>query len=168
MQVILIRHATAESAGPEGDEARKLTEAGRAEAAATAEALRAMGLKLDLVLTSPLARARETAEIVAQAHGGALVETEAFLGSADKARAGKLRKRLARLATEQVETVGLVGHAPAIDEYVAKLVAGKKRIGTSLSKAGAACIRMGCGQDGPAAELVWLLRREQLALLVRK
>jgi len=67
MQVYLLRHAIAEPRDPEHypvDADRPLTGTGARRMARAARGLRALGLRLDLVLSSPLERARQTARIV--------------------------------------------------------------------------------------------------------
>src|SRR5208283_3739184 len=66
MKLYVLRHAEAEpGAGGTSDEARQLTERGKARMAEAARGMRRLGLEFDAILTSPLARARQTAEIVA-------------------------------------------------------------------------------------------------------
>ena len=65
-QLILLRHAEAEPAQPgAGDINRPLTERGRLEAFAAAEAIATARLRIDEVLASPALRTRETAGLVA-------------------------------------------------------------------------------------------------------
>ena len=67
MQIYLLRHAIAETRDPERypvDADRPLTREGRNRMTRAARGLRSLGLRLDLVLTSPLLRARQTARIV--------------------------------------------------------------------------------------------------------
>jgi broad specificity phosphatase PhoE len=90
MRLILIRHAQSRHtlekiiAGPLG--CRGLTETGFGQAHALAERLHPLG-KVDLLLSSPVLRARQTAEIIAPALGLVLVEdarlTEQAPGAAD-------------------------------------------------------------------------------------
>src|SRR5579885_555197 len=65
MDLYLIRHAEAEprdEAGTTLDEDRALTDAGRDQARAVAAGLLRRGVRLDALVTSPLLRARQTAE----------------------------------------------------------------------------------------------------------
>jgi len=158
--VVFIRHASAKPAGAGGDEARRLTEEGRKESHTAARALQALGLKLQRVLASPLVRATETAGILAEVHAAAGPEEAGFL--APPGDAGRLRRRLAELDREGVGVVGLVGHAPSIDELLAALAAGARDIGASLTKAGAACVGLPAPGTGDPPELRWLMRRSQL------
>jgi len=63
MQAIFIRHGSAEAAGNGADADRRLTEEGYAQVRTTAEAVGAMGVRLELVLTSPLLRAAQSAAV---------------------------------------------------------------------------------------------------------
>jgi phosphohistidine phosphatase len=163
MQAVFIRHGSAEAGGTKPDADRQLTEEGHAEVRATAEALRRMGLRLERVLTSPLARAVRSAGLVSEAHGGAAVEVAEFLAPPADAKA--LRRRLTELAGADVSAVGLVGHTPSLEACIGELIAGPARPGLSLSKAGAACVELPPAGSADRPELQWLMRREQLAAL---
>ena len=165
MKVIFIRHASAEPAGADGDEARKLTAEGKAESKATAGALGVLGVRLDLILTSPLVRAVQTARVTAEVHAGAEVQVEDALAPPGDAEA--LRRRLAALNRGGPETVAVVGHAPSMDGFIAAVAASAEDIGTSLSKAGAACVLLPPPESSDPPELRWLMRREQLAMLAK-
>lgn len=67
--IYLMRHGRAIGVSPDGDDARWLTVRGRDEAAQVARELAARGLTLDAVVSSPLVRAVQTAEIAAAALG---------------------------------------------------------------------------------------------------
>jgi phosphohistidine phosphatase len=112
MLVFLVRHAHADPGDP--DEQRKLSERGRNEAEALADRLAAHGSPPRLVLTSPLLRARETAEALAGRVGAEL----------------RVDGRLAPGATatdvrEAVEgesgSVAVVGHQPDCSEIAREL-----------------------------------------------
>src|SRR2546422_7611941 len=68
MRIHLLRHAIAGPRDPRrypADSDRPLTHEGRRKMARAARGMRALGLRFDLVLTSPFVRARQTARIVA-------------------------------------------------------------------------------------------------------
>lgn len=65
--IYLLRHGDAEAEGPAGDAARRLTAKGETQAAAAGRALAALGAKIDVCLTSPRIRARDTAELACNA-----------------------------------------------------------------------------------------------------
>ncbi len=70
--LMLLRHAIAEDSSPSGrDEDRRLTSEGKRKLREVVAGMRALELPVDRILTSPLRRAVETAEIVAEACGAA-------------------------------------------------------------------------------------------------
>jgi phosphohistidine phosphatase len=115
-----------------------------------AEALRAMDLALDLIVTSPLARARRTAEIVAGelGLGGRLVEDARLASGFDVAR---LEQILA--AYGPAESVMVVGHEPDFSQTVAELIGGGDVV---MKKGGLARVDVAAPAAG-GGELVWLL-----------
>ena len=103
MLVYLCRHAKAVSGEP--DEARELTETGHEQARELGAHLAALSDPPVVVLTSPLVRARQTAEAIAEACDVELrIEPELAPG----ATVSGLRKALSRL----VGPVATVGHQP--------------------------------------------------------
>ena len=73
IELYLVRHAIAAERGPEwpDDTKRPLTHKGIARMRQLVEGLEDLGVELDLILTSPLLRARQTADLVHQGLGGA-------------------------------------------------------------------------------------------------
>ncbi len=113
--VLLVRHGKAEDGHPLGDKARALTTEGRREFREHAQRLAAT-IRLTSVITSPLVRAVQTAEVLADALGidGIVVARELSTdGSAE---------RLADFAREVGTGHALVGHNPTIAEAVSLLL----------------------------------------------
>ncbi len=163
MEVIFIRHASAQDASEVSDDSqRRLTDKGRTEARTTALALSELGASPSVVLASPAVRAVETAEIIAEEHGGRVEQSRMLAHPAD---AAAVRSRCQQLLAEGLECVVLVGHAPSLDHCIGELVASQPKVGISLSKAGAACVRLPAEYPDAAPELRWLMRREILAKL---
>jgi phosphohistidine phosphatase len=161
MDVIFVRHGSAQDRSEADDAQRQLTDQGRTEVTTTAQALRELGVKPAVVLTSPAVRAVQTGEILAELHDAARVETAQMLAHPADPKA--VRSRLQQLLAEGVECVALVGHAPSLDHCVGELTAGQPKIGVSLSKAGAACLELPPDYPNAAPELRWVMRREILA-----
>lgn len=163
--LILMRHAEAGEADERrwpGDRQRPLTEAGRREHAAAAEALRRMGVRFDRLLTSPLARALETAEITARAYGGtpAPEPTELLGDRAEPAAA------LAGLAAIEAGAVLCVGHEPTLSRLAALLIDPDGRARIEMAKSGVAVIY--CAQPvapGRGVLRLHLRPREMMRLL---
>jgi phosphohistidine phosphatase len=107
----LVRHAEAEKSGGVADAARRLTPGGRARFAAHAAAL-APGLRLTRVLSSPLARARETAELLAAAAGVPVEILEALAPGLSTGR------QILELARRSGAGAAFVGHNPEMAEAI--------------------------------------------------
>lgn len=110
MELLLIRHGKAEGHGlPGGDGARALVEKGRLQARKVGRLLLEQDLVPDLVLTSPLTRARETAEILAEVSGASAPVQEAWLACG--MRPEEAMQELSAY-TETMGRVAIVGHEP--------------------------------------------------------
>ncbi|MFO0842047.1 MAG: phosphohistidine phosphatase SixA [Gemmataceae bacterium] len=156
MHLYAIRHADAVPLGERGirrDEDRPLTEAGHAQSRTLAVALKKLGVKLDRLLTSPLVRARETAEGVRKHWGGAAPQIVACDLLAPGA---KKRELLERLREQHVDSLAIVGHNPDLSELVGWFL-GDKRAGISLEKAGLACVEFEAIPGKGSGHLAWLL-----------
>ncbi|NJM36637.1 MAG: hypothetical protein HC845_01485 [Akkermansiaceae bacterium] len=62
MDLILLRHGKAEDQNPQGDFFRELTEKGRDQSRRAAHLIKSAGKLPEVILTSPLIRARQTAD----------------------------------------------------------------------------------------------------------
>jgi phosphohistidine phosphatase len=112
VRLLLIRHADAPAGSP--DELRSLSPEGRAAAHALGERLAGSGIRPAAILTSPLLRARETADALAAALGCAVEPTEAL---APGATADGVRRAVAGRG----ETVIAIGHQPDCSRIAAAL-----------------------------------------------
>src|SRR5688500_17166369 len=109
MELLIVRHAPAVERGTGGyaDDDRPLTEEGEKKFRAAARGLARIFPKPDLILTSPLPRARQTAEIAAKAWGGGALTVAPPLAG------GSIRDLGALLAAHsEAERVALFGHEP--------------------------------------------------------
>lgn len=156
MKILLIRHAEAEdrasSQGIDDDRARRLTPRGRRTMRKGAKALCGIGPAPDVVATSPLVRAQETAAIVARAFDVAVEELGPLAPGGSK-------KALLAWFDEQPRdaTVACVGHEPDMGELASWLAAGSAR-GFVEFKKGAACLIEFDGRPrAGAGRLLWLL-----------
>ena len=126
-ELYLIRHGVAEERGDAwpDDSKRPLTEDGTSRMRKAARGLSRLGVAFDIVFTSPLVRARQTAEIVA---GGlaprpALVNIESLAPDAGYAALMADLEKHARKPR-----IALVGHEPDIGELAARLVGSRRAI----------------------------------------
>jgi phosphohistidine phosphatase len=107
-----VRHAEAASGSP--DELRPLTAEGRAQARSLGERLRSEGVDPSAILTSPLLRARETGELLAQ-------ELDAVTAVDERLAPGATAERVAEAAAERGGTVIAVAHQPDCSQIAAAL-----------------------------------------------
>jgi len=110
VRLFVVRHAEAAPGDP--DELRPLTDAGRAVARALGDRLAEYGI--EAVLSSPLLRARETADAIARAAG---LEAEPDERLAPGADADTVREAV----EGRGESVVTVGHQPDCSEIVLAL-----------------------------------------------
>ena len=76
----LLRHGDAEHTEGKADAERELTTKGERQARAAGQALKQLGVKLDVCLTSPKVRARQTAELACKELGVKVEEDERLVG----------------------------------------------------------------------------------------
>jgi phosphohistidine phosphatase len=160
MEIWLLRHAAAEDRAQSGRDAdRTLTEDGHRRAREVARGLAELETGIERILTSPFARARQTAEPVARALKLAeqLRETQALEPDADP------EEILQEVREEKVETILLVGHEPHLGALLGRLVAGRPGLEIPMKKAAVA--RLAWEGSGPAS-LRALLPARVLARLV--
>jgi len=112
MLLFLVRHAHSDPGEP--DELRPLSARGRGEAQALAERLAAHSTPPRLVLTSPLLRARETAEAVAEA-------TAAELRIDERLAPGASAEKLQESVDGESGPVAAVCHQPDCSEIALAL-----------------------------------------------
>ena len=156
MNLYLIRHAEAAPLGEGGvtdDPERPLTEKGRKQARLAAEALQARGIRLGVVLTSPLLRTRQTAEGIVQSWKAPAPELQRCDELAPGSKRRKLSRRLRDLGGA---AVALVGHQPDLNDYAAWLI-GSRKAQIELAKGGVACVSCADDVDKGAGVLLWML-----------
>ena len=112
MLVFLVRHAHAEQGDP--DELRALSDRGRDEARALATQLAGYVAPPAVVLTSPLLRARQTAEQIAQEAGVAVRIDE-------RLAPGATAELLRQAVDGEDGPVAVVGHQPDFSEIAFEL-----------------------------------------------
>lgn len=157
MKLILVRHAAAmERSEDIPEEQRYLTAEGRAFLRKTARTMLRNGVEPSLILTSPLTRAVQTADILA--------ETLSFIGPVilrNELAPGfdlvSLRKLLADYP--QVDELVVVGHEPDLGAIVSELLS--RRNGCSLKKGVAVKLKLGTDLQPPVS-FKWLASGKKL------
>ena len=118
MKLCFLRHGEADWPNwNKPDDERPLTERGRKEMKRVAKFLERLKFSADAILTSPLPRASQTAEIVAQRLG---IELKTDSALAHGFNVERLRRLLGKA---DVDCVMVVGHEPAFSEAIKELTA---------------------------------------------
>lgn len=150
VKLYFLRHGDAEPSHPDGDEARALTDAGIATLRAAAPIWRRLHLRPDVVLTSPLVRAVQTAELLSSA-----IDAPAPVVD-DRLRPGACWDDVAAAlaALPPAKRVAFVGHEPDFSTIVAELTGAAS---VKMRKGGLACVRFPGAPETGAGEIAWLL-----------
>jgi phosphohistidine phosphatase len=166
VKLLIIRH------GPAGDRAeweaegrddrlRPLTLQGKKEMRRIVEGLATIVSRIDLLATSPLVRAAQTAEIVASHFDCEPVTVDALAPGNDPDEVVKW------LREQREDVVAVVGHEPDLSTVAGYLLTGKSSSFLTLKKSGTCLLEL----DDPAgpgkARLEWLLTPRVLKQLGR-
>lgn len=149
MILYFLRHGDAGPAQSGDDDARKLTGRGEAALRAAAPLWRRLNLRPEVVLTSPLPRARRTAELVCEAVGGTPIADERLRPGAswdDMARA--------MAAHPDARRVLFVGHEPDLSAAIVELTSVAS---VRMRKGGLACLEFYGIPEAGGGEIAWLL-----------
>ena len=162
MKLLVVRHATAADKDEfartgKSDDLRPLTPAGKREMREVAQGLREVVPAIDVVATSPLVRAVQTAEILADSYKRKLVSVEALRPEARyedfaiwaRAQGGK-------------QVVAIVGHEPHLSGLASWLLASSKRSLLELKKGAACLLEFEESRGAGAATLLWSMPPKHL------
>ena len=164
VNVLVIRHGPAgdpEAWKAEGrdDRLRPLSPDGKKDMRQAASGLATLQPKVDIVASSPLVRAVQTAEIIASEYDCEVVTVDALVPDADPA------KTLEWIGKQRAgRTVALVGHEPHLSGLVSYMLAGKPTAFVELKKGGACLLEVASFSPG-SSTLKWLLTRRELVRL---
>lgn len=165
MKVLIIRH------GPAGDKRRwartgqpdtkrPLTAKGREKTRRASKGLRRVAPSLDLIVTSPLIRARQTAQIVAKA-----VKLSKILEIPELKPEAAPAALLHWLQGRREASIAVVGHEPQLGRFIAWVCARSREPLTVLKKG--QCALLDIDAAAGHATLLWSLKPSQLRLLAR-
>lgn len=163
IELYLVRHAIAAERGPKypDDRLRPLTPAGSKKFAESVPGLIAMGVAIDIALTSPLVRARDTAMLLAAGLKAkpAIVELEAL------APGGRPQAVIEAIKThaKRHRRLALVGHEPDLGELAARLLGARGNV--EFKKGGVCLIEVDGATPGGPGTLRWLLTPRALRAL---
>ncbi len=160
MEIWVLRHAKAEEGRPDTpDEERALTSGALKKMSAAALTIARLEPRFDAILTSPLRRARQTAEPVARALGQRddLIETDALSPGADP------KEILREIEKRRMKRVLLVGHMPHLGRLLGYLLTGRSNAHMEMKKGALARIEFEGAIPKPPGTLTLLLTSKALA-----
>ncbi len=163
MDLLVVRHAVAEerevfAETGEDDSRRPLTPAGRRKFKRGARGLQRVAPSVDLLATSALVRAAETAEILQKVYR---VDSAVRLKELEpESKPAALVRWLRR--QRHLGAVAVVGHEPHLSRFIEYLLTGEIRGFVDLKKGGAGLLGLGDVPSAGHAELRWLLTASQL------
>jgi phosphohistidine phosphatase len=146
LDLFFFRHGLADWPNWRGDDDdRPLTDEGKTETHEVATFLAKLGVKPQKIITSPLPRASQTADIAVE-HLHVPLRTSECL-----ANGFSVRELKELLPGDKIDTVMLVGHEPDFSRVIKKLTGGDVK----LKKSGVARVRL--DRDKMKGQLLWLL-----------
>ncbi len=166
MFIYLVRHAIAVERGTPGfsDEARPLTPKGRQRMKEIVRGLGRLNVAINEVWTSPLVRARQTAEVFAGQRGfdGAIRDVESLSPGGDAVELLALIR-----AAAGIEGLALVGHEPDLGELCGRLVTGNSDSIAVFKKGSVACLKVVELEPSIRTQLLWLMQPRELRYISR-
>ena len=164
MRLYLVRHGIAEPPGDNNqyeDFRRSLTPEGARKMREVALGLKGLGIEIDRIVSSPLIRAKETAEIIAD-----VLELKAPVEYWDELTpAAPAPQAVAKLeGCKNRDSVALVGHQPHLGYLAAFLVFGQESVSLDLKKGGICCLEVEQFPIQPPVPLIWFLPPKILRL----
>lgn len=157
MNLYIVRHAIAVERGTPGyedDSARPLTDAGRKKMRKIAKGLERLGVALDVILTSPYVRARDTAKILAERFD--MMDRVFF--SENLIPPGNFEELVFEIHEKyDLANVALVGHEPMLSNFTSWLTTGDTDVRMTLKKGGVAYLTSDSLYQDGRASLEWLL-----------
>ena len=164
-EIYIMRHGIAEDLGVGDamhDSDRKLTDEGKDKMRKIARGLKRLGVELDWIVSSPLRRARETAEIVS-----GVVGSKVPLDTCEALEPGESDDRLFAFLAVHPERrrMLLVGHEPDVSMLAARLMGAGRNVNLAFKK-GACCLIVSEEFPGRSrGRLAWWLTPRQLCAI---
>lgn len=169
MELYVLRHAVAIERGTRGyedDSKRPLTDKGARKMKRIARGMFTLDPSLDVILSSPFLRAKQTAEIVA-----AYLDAWEKLAFTPHLKVGGNPEKLIQSINEQYGSdagIMLVGHEPYLSSLISMLIAGRTDAAIAMKKGGLCKLGVSKLCYGQCASLEWLVTPRQLTLLRRR
>ena len=158
MRLYIVRHAIAAPHGTPDipDDERPLTEEGITKMRQVAGGLRNLEYIPELILSSPLPRAKQTAEILLEVFGQKRIGLEIFPALAPSGSRRELYQAIVSYEKKH-KSLMLVGHQPSLGEIAGEIAWGSPRHSLELKKGGVCAIELVHAGQPPGGSLISLL-----------
>ena len=160
IELYVIRHGIADDAaehdGKDGE--RQLTKRGREKIRGVAKYLQSLDIEFDTVISSPLVRAKETAEIIRGECSSLKRIVVTDLLNPD----GSYDELIAYLNQQKSDHIAIVGHDPFLSGFVSYCLSRNNRPFVMMKKAGVALISYDGRIEPGRCELAWLMGPGQM------
>lgn len=161
MKLILFRHGIAIDREEfikkkKDDDLRPLTEKGRERTMIMAKALKSWLPEIDMVTSSPLVRAHQTAEIICETYKKSQIHESVELSPASPPMA---YAQWLKLYAKTAQTIIAVGHEPQMSVFASWCLSGQTQSFIELKKSGIICLELASFEEiGPrTVNLLWAI-----------
>lgn len=122
MEIYLLRHGKAEERHPNSDAKRRLTESGKTELTKIASGIVSLGIRPDIIISSPLVRSKETAEIISEhiSKYKSMPKVTIWQDLKPESNIYQTHKKLIRMTPDS--HVMLVGHEPHLSLLISSII----------------------------------------------
>ena len=167
MDIYILRHGKAEerSQNITSDSKRPLTEAGKRELECISKAIKNFEIEFDIIISSPLVRAKQTAEITLKKVKSKKKSVVIWDELKPEIDVNQTIKKLTSL--DPTSSILLVGHEPHLSSLVSQIIAGSDHADISLKKGGFAHIRSTTQKSKLLGSLRSVLTPKQLKKLCK-
>jgi len=143
------------------DPTQPLSPVGREQVEKSARAARILGLRFELVVASPKARSRQTAEIMADHTGYPVSHIEVTEAVKAMAPAESTLKFIEEY--NGLESILIAGHQPHLSLLASKILAGKNEVGIAIENGG--LLQLALNPVKGQGVLNWCMTPAQLAVI---
>jgi phosphohistidine phosphatase len=170
MVLYFLRHGLAGQHGDpkyKNDSLRPLTAPGKEKIHTAALGMQTLGISFDAILSSPYLRARQTAEIVAQAYTIKNKSIHLTNNLLPPALFATLLNEVQSLFAKS-EHILFVGHEPHLSDMISSLLDCPQPLRIDFKKGALCCLEITQDPKNPDAYLKWFLTSTQLSLLAKE
>jgi phosphohistidine phosphatase len=164
MDLYILRHGKAEehTQSITSDAKRQLTKTGRKDIECIAKTLKNFNIKVDYIISSPLIRAQETANIVATHLWDKKKKITIWDELKPESNVLDIHKKLIKLTPDT--KILLVGHEPHLTDLISSIISPESNVSINLKKGGFVSMSVNSSESRVVGTLQSILTPKQLKL----